>query len=240
MPSRKNIADAFSRLTKIEDFFHSQDDDEYVRIVTSNATPVALKIKEVEQASAQVYELQSIRKCLIDGKRYSVPKQYLPVRSELTFIDHVILRGTRIVVPKSPRKRVVNLAHEGHQGVVKTKERLRTKVWWPGIDRKAERPCAECYGCQLVSLSQRMYPSSMPQQPWEELALDLLGPLPSGDSLLFLLDYYSRWIEVDVIRATTRKIIVSDSTLSLQGMGYLRLCGLIMVPTWCLRRWRII
>ena len=48
----------------------------------------------------------------------------------------------------------------------------------------------------------------MPQQPWEELALDLLGPLPTGESLLVLVDYYSRWIEVDVIRATTSKVII--------------------------------
>ena len=48
-------------------------------------------------------------------------------------------------------KRVVSLEHEGHQGVVKTKERLRTKVWWPGMDRDAEKLCAECYGCQLVT-----------------------------------------------------------------------------------------
>ena len=67
------------------------------------------------------------------------PKPYLPVRNELIFIGHVVLRGTRIIVPQALRNRVVNLAHEGLQGVVKTKERLRTKVWWPGRDRDAER-----------------------------------------------------------------------------------------------------
>ena len=51
-------------------------------------------------------------------------------------------------------------------------------------------------------------PTCMPQQPWEELALDLFGPLPTGESLLVLVDYYSRWIEVDVIRATTSKVII--------------------------------
>lgn len=47
--------------------------------------------------------------------------------NKLTFIGHVILRGTRIVIPKALRKRVVILAHEGHdhEGVVKTKERLK-------------------------------------------------------------------------------------------------------------------
>ena len=58
------------------------------------------------------------------------------------FIGHVILRETIIVVPQALRKRVVSLVHEGHQGVVKTKERLLKKVWWPGMDRDAEKLCA--------------------------------------------------------------------------------------------------
>ena len=75
------------------------------------------------------------------------------VRSELTYIGQVILRGTRIVIyiPNILRKRVLELAHEGRQGVVKMKERLTSKVWWPGVDKDAERKCRECYGCQLVT-----------------------------------------------------------------------------------------
>ena len=39
------------------------------------------------------------------------------VRNKLTFMinGHVILRGTRIVVPKVLRPRVVELAQEGHR-----------------------------------------------------------------------------------------------------------------------------
>ena len=51
-------------------------------------------------------------------------------------------------------------------------------------------------------------PTPMPQRPWEDLALDILGPLPSGENLLVLVDYHSRWIEVDVVRATSSKIII--------------------------------
>ena len=98
-------------------------------MVALHAVPAALRIKEIERISAQDPELQAVRNCLIEEKWDNAPKSYLPVRNELTFIVHVILRGTRIVVPQSLRKRVVSLAHEGHQGVVKTKERLRTKVW---------------------------------------------------------------------------------------------------------------
>ena len=211
VPSRKNIADALSQLTKIADSDQSLQDDGYVRLVALHVVPTVLRIKEIERVSAQDSELQTVRNCLTEGKWDNAPKQYLPVRNELTFIGHVILGGRRIVVPQALRKRVVSLAHEGHQGVVKTEERLRTKVWWPGMNRDAERRCVECYGCQLVTKNvppPPVKPTVLPQQPWEEVAVDLMGPLPSGEHLLVLVDYYSRWMEVDDIRTTSSKTII--------------------------------
>ena len=79
------------------------------------------------------------------------------------------------------------------------------------MDRNAEKLCAECYGCQFVTKHvppPPVKPTPMPQRPLEDLALDILGPIPSGENLLVLVDYHSRWIEVDVLRATTSKIII--------------------------------
>ena len=47
--------------------------------------------------------------------------------------------STRIVIPKQLRCQVLELAHEGHPGIVAMKQRLRTKVWWPGIDKEVEK-----------------------------------------------------------------------------------------------------
>ena len=98
-------------------------------LMAFHAAPAALKTKETERVSAKDPELQAVRRCLVEERWNGAPKQYLPKRNELTFIGHVILRGARIVMPQALRKRVVSLAHQGHQGVVKTKERLRTKAW---------------------------------------------------------------------------------------------------------------
>ena len=48
----------------------------------------------------------------------------------------------------------------------------------------------------------------------------LLGPLPSDEHLLVLVDYYSRWIEVDVLRTTTSKAIIHclDAQFSRHGL----------------------
>ena len=120
-------------------------------MVALSAVPIALKIHEIESASAEDEDVQAVRSCLISRNWEKAPKPYVWVRNELTYIDQVILGGTRIVIPNILRKRVLELAYEGHQGVVKMKERLRSKVWWPGVDKDAERKCRECYGCQLVT-----------------------------------------------------------------------------------------
>ena len=46
----------------------------------------------------------------------------------------VILRGTRLLLPKSLHQRAIDVAHLGHQGMAKTKALLREKIWFPQID----------------------------------------------------------------------------------------------------------
>lgn len=106
---------------------------------------------------------------------------------------------------------MIDLAHEGHQGIVKTKYRLRSKVWWPCMDKEVERKCRICHGCQAVS----DYPPPEPMQkvvppngPWQDCGADLLGPLPSGEYLLVVVDYYSRYFEVVVMKSITSAKVI--------------------------------
>ena len=70
---------------------------------------------------------------------------------EVCVIGQLLLRGTRIVILKKLQRRTRAPAHEGHLGVVGTKQNLRTKGWWPGMDKAADRHCRACDGCQLVA-----------------------------------------------------------------------------------------
>ena len=110
---------SLSRLTKTAPGEQYQYDDEYIRTLATRAVPKALKIREVEQASAEDSKLQVASKDLIEGKWDTGPSQYLHVRNELNCIGYVILRGRRIV-PWTLRRRVVYLSPEWHQGVMKT------------------------------------------------------------------------------------------------------------------------
>ena len=48
-----------------------------------------------------------------------------------------------------------------------------------------------------------------PDGPWEDLAIDILEPLPSGESILVTVDYYSRYFEATILRVTQTKHIVT-------------------------------
>ena len=116
--SRDNIADALSRLTTLLASEKCHYDDEYVRMVALKQVPVAIKNEEIESAFAEDEEFQARRNCLDSGNWENTPRPSMMVRNELTFIGQVILRGTRIVIPKVLRQRVVELAPEGHPGIV--------------------------------------------------------------------------------------------------------------------------
>ena len=103
---------------------------------------------------------------------------------ELTLLGKLVLRGSRIVIPQALRSRILHPAHEGHQGVVKPKQRLRSKVWSPGVDRDTEIGCKTCNRCQLVSQVPRSEPAkgtTLPVQSWQDIAADLLGLFPGGE-----------------------------------------------------------
>ena len=62
------------------------------------------------------------------------------------------------------------------------------------MDVDVEQMCKSCHGCQVVGkysppeLTQRTEP---PTGPWQDLAADFMGPLPTGETLLVEVNYYS-------------------------------------------------
>ena len=108
--SRENIADVLSRLTKIPASKGYVQDEDYVREVTLQAVPVALRIEEIEEVSFQEEELEVVREALETGHWSKTPKAYELVSHELACIGQVLLRGTRIVVPRKLRRRVLRFS----------------------------------------------------------------------------------------------------------------------------------
>lgn len=65
-------------------------------------------------------------------------KPFKIIKDKLSVYEGAILRGNRIVVLFLLRKKILKLSHETHQGIEKTKQFLRSRFFWPGMDEKID------------------------------------------------------------------------------------------------------
>ena len=226
---RRNVADALSRLVDISTVKQDtgsriqKQTEDYIRFVAREATPSAITTREVEEASKDDVELINVRSCLKKEKFDKSCANYIPVKDELCKIGYIVLRGTRLVIPEKLRFKCIKLAHQGHLGVVGTKQLLRTKVWWPGIDRDVERYVRTCHGCQIVSdmpKPEPLKPTELPSGPWQDVCVDLLGPLDSGHYVFLCVDYYSRYYELEIMKDTSSERIIDALENMFSRHGY--------------------
>lgn len=223
-PGKTNIADALSRLNAKGCKDTSGEKEDFVRTIANTSTPVAMTTRQVEEESAKDAELMTIREYVKSGNWKDCKlAAYLCVKNELCVIGNLLLRGSRIVIPQSLREEALMLAHEGHQGIVKMKSLLRQKVWWPKMDMDAEKVCRACHGCQVVgqfSPPEPMQRTEPPTGPWQDVAVDIMGPMPTGENLLVIVDYYSRFFEVVTMRSTTSQKMIEALTPIFARYGY--------------------
>lgn len=203
-PGKTNIADPLSRLLKQIDTQTnaSEEIEEYIRWIVSYAEPKAIKIDEINEFSARNDAILAVKTALNGNQWLEKAIAFKPFANELCFAGNILLRGTRIVMPQDLREQTLQLAHEGHPGMTVMKRRLRAKVWWQKMDMHTEEFVKKCRGCILVSAQSAPEPlrrTVLPTAPWEFIAIDFLGPLTSGHNLLVIVDYYSRFKEVEIM-----------------------------------------
>ena len=149
---------------------------------------------------------------------------YRRISSELSITqDGLILRGNRITVPASLQEHVVQLAHEGHQGINKPKSLLREKVWFPGIDNMVTQMVKGCIPCKSTYDAKPREPIQMtelPSRPWSHVSADFYGPLPSGHYILVVIDEYSRLPEVEIVKSQSAATVIPvfDKIFSARGV----------------------
>ena len=135
--------------------------------------------------------------------------KYWQVRANLTVNDNLLLFGSRIVVPVAMRTETLRKIHQGHQGFQKCRSRVTTSVWWPGITKSLESFIKACPECQQTIPSQRepLLSTPLPNHPWEKVAMDLFDL--KGKTYILLVDYYSRFVEVQQLQSMTTSSVIS-------------------------------
>ena len=124
-----------------------------------------------------------------------------------------------MVIPKKFRERIMDLAHErsGHLGARKVKALVHQRFVWPGMARDIVEHCQSCKVCQMCKKTKARKVPLMEREilsePFEVLAVDIVGPLPKGKGgfthLLTAICMSSKWPEVIPLKSITARAVAA-------------------------------
>lgn len=211
-PGTNNIADPLSRMSQSSEEAYGEADS--VAWLAEEIKPAALTIEEIETATTRDDELQAVKDAIFSGNWDSVSAEFktATIKDDLTVYGELILRGDRILIPKQLREKVVEFAHSGHQGCTAMKSQLRAKVWFPLMDKLVETTVRSCKPCKMTAIPDSPNPilRRIPTEPWQDVAIDFKEGLANGLSLLVVVCYTTRFIQVEPMKpATTQRVIAA-------------------------------
>lgn len=129
-------------------------------------------------------------------------RHYWTERAVLSVHSGLLLYGTRLVIPANMRNDVLEKIHEGHQGVVKCRDRAGQTVWWPGLSGQIRELVLRCRECckERINAKEPLMPNTLPDRLWQRVGADLFSL--RDITFLLVVDYYSRFVEIAQLSPT--------------------------------------
>ncbi|XP_059059126.1 uncharacterized protein K02A2.6-like [Achroia grisella] len=136
---------------------------------------------------------------------------YFEKREQLSFEDGIILWNGRLCIPKKLQSAILEMLHDGHNGVNAMQSLARLHVYWSNIDKDIQnfsKHCKLCQSSKTNTNSAPVYPWGVPPEPWHRLHIDFAGPF-LGYMWLIAIDAYTKWLEVIPMKSTTSRATIS-------------------------------
>ncbi|TRY72420.1 hypothetical protein TCAL_09540, partial [Tigriopus californicus] len=202
------VVDAFFRypvsLPSEDDLVGEGEVEDFAKNFTLNLVVQDVQLEKIRHKTERDSVLVKLKKTIVQGfPEHKADldvelRDYWKVRNKLTTIDGLILYGaTRIVVPTTLRKEVLEELHAAHQGRVHTLSRTRESVFWPFIHQDVENKVRACNECEKFKDSQPREPlmqDERPTRPGEVVACNLFS-YGKGEYLV-IVDKYSGWSKI--------------------------------------------
>ena len=172
-PGRDSPLAFMSRHPTREQRTHHNLLEEYVNFLERHSVPIAMSYQELLQETEKDSTFRALKIVITSGKSQQplqvnrvAPdvnvhelQRYARVQDKLVITEKgSILKGKKLLIPEILRNCVIELAHEGHQGIVKTKNLLREKVWFPEMDRLDENVIKQRIPCQASTAKEQLEP----------------------------------------------------------------------------------
>ena len=154
--------------------------DAYVNMIIASILATDRMLQDIKSAQSTDHTCQRILEYLQAGWpiKHQVPadvKHYLPISTELSLQEGLLMRDSRIVIPKSLREGILQKIHSGHQGITKCQTRAKQSVWWPGISKGIEALVENCPTCckTRVQFAEPLITTTFPKLLWQRVGTDL-------------------------------------------------------------------
>jgi hypothetical protein len=210
------------RLFSETDFADPDTDSRVIATIFGSLGTAVITLQVVSEATPADEQQSRVCKFVVECwpmNKGAVPADlhaYFAVRGELSTRSKV-----SALCDLYPVGDVLELAHEGHPGIVCMKQRCRESVRWPSIDRNIESFVRDCVACIASGKSARpvprpLQPVPLLPGPWRELALDFVGEFNAAPShqryLLVAMDYYTKWPEAALCGSATSAAVIEFLT----------------------------
>ena len=187
-----------------------------VHSVTKNFPASKGRLEQIRSATADDVTLQRLFQVVMNGwpeSRTAVPEDVRPywnMRDEMSADDGLVFAGERIVIPESMRSDMLEVLHEPHMGMEKTKSRARSAIFWPGMSKAIEDTVSRCKTCLQFARSNQKEPMiahKIPDGPFRKVAMDIMSF--KGRDYLVVVDYYSKYPELALLENKTSECVIS-------------------------------
>nr|CAI5821218.1 unnamed protein product [Callosobruchus analis] len=161
---------------------------------------------------ADVFEIQLIETLPVTVKDLAkATKNDSSLRVLLNALESgCIMKGQRVVIPLTERKRVLEELHSAHLGIVKMKNLARSYCWWPRIDTDIERIVSNCYQCNKIKNNTTKVETHIWEKskiPFERVHADFAGPF-NGGYYFILVDSFTKWPEIHFAKDTSSETTI--------------------------------
>ena len=202
-----NTADFLSRspLPNIGISELQEETEACINLIASHLPATDRRLTKIKEHEEKDPTLLKWKKDIQQGRRKKKCMRF----GDLSIHNGLMMRSNRIVIPKDLQQEVLSELHSDHLGIHKCKERAHCSLWWPGINVDIEEYIKKCRVCCQFQRPQfePLCPSELPDTPWQKVGTDLFEW--KQVSYLFVVDYYSRFIEIAKLSSTTSRGVIN-------------------------------
>ncbi|XP_044755743.1 uncharacterized protein K02A2.6-like [Coccinella septempunctata] len=221
------LADTLSRAKFEKDQSHDETDkilsslnDElriHANFLVNSLNASENKLNEIRAETQKDFTLTKIISYIKNGwpsRKSNVSddvKQYYNYKDQLHVIDGIVFKLNSIVIPQSMRNEMLRHMHEGHLGIVNTKNFVRGIIFWPCMNSEIENYIQNCQSClkfRKNNTAQPLMPHEIPDIPWQKVGADIFQF--ESKYYIIIVDYYSEYFEIAPINSFNSQTVITQ------------------------------